>query len=178
MQLKNLALAASVVATAAASPAAAADSGSQYFGVIAIHSGSGVQNAGFNAAKGGLIAGLKDKSAGCETTNFYISEGSLYIYDNTARTQEIFVDRSGMGQGLIGYTVGVQPAPKNTERKGWAIKDTHLQFDGSDLIACATADGYKIWASAGVAAPGGYTDCVSIAARVVEIAEPVACWAT
>lgn len=176
MQLKNLALAASVAATAAAAPAPAADA-PQYFGVIAIHSGSGVQNAGFSAAKGSLIAGLQDKGSSCQSTSFYINDGVLNIYDNTARPQELYVDRSGMGQGKIGYTVGVEPAPKNSERKGWAVKDGHLQFDGSDFIACPSTDGYSIWASAGVSNPGGNKDCVGIAAHVVETKEPQPCWA-
>ncbi|KAE8382495.1 hypothetical protein BDV26DRAFT_253651 [Aspergillus bertholletiae] len=190
MQFKNLALAASVVATAAAAPAAdscAAPASSpsstpaagapQYFGVIAIHSGSGVQNAGFSASKGSLIAGLQNKETSCQETSFYINDGVLNIYDDTARPQEIYVDRSGMGQGKIGYTVGVEPAPKNAERKGWTIKDGHLLFDGSSPIACPGSDGYSIWASAGVANPGGNSDCVGIAAHVVETKEPKPCWA-
>ncbi|KAB8264742.1 hypothetical protein BDV32DRAFT_117448 [Aspergillus pseudonomiae] len=190
MQFKNLALAASVVATAAAAPAADSCSApastpsstpgagaTQYFGVIAIHSGSGVQNAGFSAAQGSLIAGLQNKGSSCQETSFYINDGVLNIYDNTARPQKVYVDRSGMGQGKIGYTVGVEPAPKNAERKGWAIKDGHLQFDGSDLIACPAADGYSIWANAGVANPAGNKDCVGIAARIMETKTPKPCWA-
>lgn len=210
MQFKNLALAASIVATAAAAPAADSTSAPaatpsstpatdapHFFGVIAIHSGSGVQNAGFSAAKGSLIAGLQNKSNSCQETSFYINDGVLNIYDDTARPQEIYVDRSGMGtwclppiaqecapqadnitgQGKIGYTVGVEPAPKNAERKGWAIKDGHLEFDGSSLIACPGADGYSIWASSGVANPGGNKDCIGIAAHVVGTKEPKPCWA-
>ena len=81
------------------------------------------------------------------------------------------------GQGKIGYTVGVQPAPKNAERKGWSIQDGHLLFDGSSPIACPGTDGYSIWASAGIANPGGNKDCVGIAAHVVETKEPQPCWA-
>ncbi|KAE8137843.1 hypothetical protein BDV38DRAFT_246276 [Aspergillus pseudotamarii] len=174
MQFKNLALAASIAATAAAAPAADAP---KYFGVIAIKSGSAVQNSAFSAAQGSLIAGLQNKGSSCPETSFYINDGVLNIYDNTARPQEVYVDRSGMGQGKIGYTVGAQPTPKNAERKGWSIQDGHLLFDGSSPIACPGADGYSIWASSGVANPGGNKDCVGIAAHVVETKEPQPCWA-
>lgn len=82
------------------------------------------------------------------------------------------------GQGKIGYTTGAQPAPKNSERTGWAInEDNHLQFAGSDLIACPNSiDGaWSIWASAGVANPAGNKDCTGIAARVEETKNPNGC---
>ncbi|KAF7592525.1 hypothetical protein BBP40_012748 [Aspergillus hancockii] len=178
MQIKNIALAASVAATAAAAPAAETPT---YFGVIAIHSGSGVQNSAFNAAKGSIFAGLKDQGASCARPNeqsatFVINDGVLSLYDKSATPQDIYVDRSGMGQGKIGYTTGAQPAPKNAERKGWAIQDGHLQFDGSSLIACPSIEGsYSIWASAGIANPGGNENCIGIAAHVVETKDPNGC---
>ena len=78
---------------------------------------------------------------------------------------------------MIQYTTGDEPAPDSAERKGWAIKDGHLQFDGSDLIACPNSiDGaWSIWAPAGVADPAGNTGCVGIAARVERIMNPNAC---
>jgi hypothetical protein len=82
------------------------------------------------------------------------------------------------GQGKIGYTVGDESGPRNGERTGWAINEqNHLQFDGSDLIACPNSiDGaYSIWASAGVANPAGNQDCVGIAARVEKDTTPVSC---
>jgi hypothetical protein len=87
-------------------------------------------------------------------------------------------DRNSTGQGKIGYTTGAQPAPKNSERKGWAINDqNHLQFGGKDLIACPNSiDGaWSIWADAGVANPAGNKDCVGIAARVEDVANPNGC---
>ncbi|KAJ5231942.1 uncharacterized protein N7469_006530 [Penicillium citrinum] len=178
MQIKNLLFASSVVATAAAAPSAHSDT----FGVIAIHSGSGVQNSGFNAAKSSLFAGLSKQGASCarpkeQDATFYIKDGALYLYDKSATPQEIYVDRSGMGQGKIGYTTGAQPAPRNSERKGWAVKDGHLQFAGNDLIACPNSiDGaWSIWASAGVSNPAGNKDCVGIAARIEKTSNPNGC---
>lgn len=93
--------ASAVAATAAAMPAAES-SGPNTFGVIAIHSGSGVHNSGFNAAKGSLFAGLPNQGASCarpdeQSATFYIKDGALFLYDASATPQEIYVDRSGMG---------------------------------------------------------------------------------
>ncbi|KAI9034840.1 uncharacterized protein KD926_005322 [Aspergillus affinis] len=169
-----------VVSAAAATGTAmptSESSGTNTFDIIAIHSSSGVQNAAFNAvnaAKNSLFAGLSDQGASCarpkeQSATFYIQDGALYLYDISATSQEIYVDRSDMGQGKIGYTTGAQPTPRNVEREGWAIKDSHLEFDGSSLIACPNSiDGtWSIWASAGVQNPGGNKDCVGVAARVI-----------
>lgn len=198
MQLKNVVFAASLAATATAAPAAEPNT----FGAVAIHSGSGVQYSSFNAAKSSIFAGLRSQNASCarpkeQDATFYIQDGALYLYDKSATPQEIFVDRSGMGmstiletsvgpdtdrfknegQGIIGYTTGAQPAPRNSERKGWAIKNGHLQFAGEDFIACPNSiDGaWSIWASAGVANPGGNENCVGIAARVEKTSNPNPC---
>ncbi|KAE8155115.1 hypothetical protein BDV25DRAFT_146593 [Aspergillus avenaceus] len=180
MQLKNLALAASVAATAAAAPAA--DAAPQYFGVIAIHSTSAVHNAGFKAAQNGLFAGgNREQGASCarpeeQFATFYIQDGELNLYDKSATPQTIFVDASGMGQGIIGYTTGAQPTPKNASRKGWAVKDSHLQFNGKDLIACPGLEGsFGIYADAGVSNPAGNSNCISIAARVEGTTNPNGC---
>ncbi|OJJ82232.1 cell wall protein PhiA [Aspergillus glaucus CBS 516.65] len=179
MQLKNLILAASAAATVSAAPAEG-----KPFGVLAIHSGSGVQNSGFNAAKGSLFAGLTSQNASCarpedgQTATFYIKDSALFLYDQSATPQEFYVDRSGMGQGKIGYTTGAQQPPKNAEQKGWSISEqNYLQFDGSSPIACPNSiDGaYSIWASTGVNNPAGNKDCVGIAARVLESTNPNAC---
>ncbi|OGE47122.1 hypothetical protein PENARI_c061G03055 [Penicillium arizonense] len=178
MQLKNLALAAGVSAVASAAPSTQ----SKTFGVVSIHSGSGVQYSAFNAANSSIFAGLPNQGASCarpqeQHATFYINDGALYLYDKSATPQEIYVDRSGMGQGKIGYTTGAQPAPKNAERKGWTEKDGHLQFGGNDLIACPNSiDGaWSIWAPAGVSNPAGNRDCVGIAARVEETSNPNGC---
>ncbi|CAI7643486.1 unnamed protein product [Penicillium glandicola] len=178
MQFKNLALAASVSAVASAAPSAQ----STTFGLVAIHSGSAVQNVAFNAAKSSIFAGLPSQGASCaradeQQATFYLSDGALYLYDTSATPQEIYVDASGMGQGKIGYTTGAEPAPTNSQRTGWTQVDGTLQFGGNDLIACPNSiDGaWSIWASAGVANPAGNSDCVSITARVEETTTPNGC---
>jgi hypothetical protein len=101
MQFKNFLLATSAVASAAALPAAEPVQ-SEAFGVVAIHSGSAVQYAAFNAANSSIFAGLPNQNAFCDRSNatsatFYISDGALYLYAASATPQEIYVDRSGMG---------------------------------------------------------------------------------
>ncbi|KAL3457159.1 hypothetical protein BJX64DRAFT_280830 [Aspergillus heterothallicus] len=183
MKLNYLAVAASLGLTAVAQPtgSCAAPSKPDTFGLVAIHSGEGVQYAGFNAALRSIFAGLSSQNATCDGTDdgyasFYIKDGALFLYG--PNNQQVFVDRSGMGQGKIGYTVGDESGPRNGERTGWAINgDNHLQFAGNDLIACPNSIGgaYSIWASAGVANPGGNSDCVGIAARVEKEADATSC---
>ena len=98
MQIKNLLFATSLVASASAAPSAQ----SETFGIVSIHSGSGVQYDSFNAAKSSIFAGLKSQGASCarpkeQDATFYIKNGALFLYDTSATPQEIFVDRSGMG---------------------------------------------------------------------------------
>ncbi|RDW68692.1 cell wall protein PhiA [Aspergillus mulundensis] len=178
MKFTSVAAVASLAAAASAAP-----STPETFGLVAIRSGDAVQYSGFNAAKGSLFAGLPKQNATCEGTDdgfatFYIKDGGLYLY-GTDETQQFYVDRSGMGQGKIGYTTGdSSSAPRNGELTGWSIdKNNHLVFDGSSPIACPNSiDGaYSIWASAGVANPAGNSDCVGIAARVEKSDSPVAC---
>ncbi|KAJ0423350.1 hypothetical protein BJY00DRAFT_279041 [Aspergillus carlsbadensis] len=183
MKLNYLAAAASLGLTAVAQPTGSCEAPSKpdTFGVVAIRSGDAVQYAGFNAALGSIFAGLPSQNATCDGTDsgfatFYIQDGSLYLYG--PNDQQVYVDRSGMGQGNIGYIAAGQSAPRNGELTGWAInEDNHLQFDGSDPIACPNSiDGaYSIWASAGIDNPAGNSNCVGIAARVEKNAEPTSC---
>ncbi|KAL4972614.1 hypothetical protein BDW66DRAFT_143796 [Aspergillus desertorum] len=178
MKLTTAAAVASLAVAATAAPTTP-----ETFGVVAIRSGDAVQYSGFNAALGSIFAGLPKQNATCEGTDsgfatFYIKDGSLYLY-GSEETQQIYVDRSGMGQGKIGYTTGDNASgPRNGERTGWTIdENNHLLFDESSLIACPNSiDGaYSIWASAGVANPAGNQNCVGIAARVEKTETPVAC---
>ncbi|PKX91374.1 cell wall protein PhiA [Aspergillus novofumigatus IBT 16806] len=179
MQIKSFVVAASAAATASA--AACQATTNKYFGIVAIHSGSAVQYQPFSAAKSSIFAGLNSQNASCDrpdekSATFYIQDGSLYLYAASATPQEIFVDRSGMGQDRLHHRRSA--SPKNSERQGWAVDDqNHLQFQGNGLIACPNSiDGaWSIWADAGVANPGGNKDCVGIAARVEDVANPNGC---
>ncbi|KAL4779246.1 hypothetical protein BJX76DRAFT_97325 [Aspergillus varians] len=203
MKFNSLAIAAALGLTATAQPTNScipAVPTPETFGVIAIRSGSGVQNSGFNAALGSIFAGLPKQNATCAGSDdgfatFYIQDEGLYLYGPSNKTQQVYVDRSGMGmaypslcpsctpvltddigQGNIGYTSG-ESTPRNAEVSGWAIKNNYLEFDGSGLIACPNSIGgaYSIWLSAGIDNPAGNSDCVGIAGRVEKAEKPVRC---
>ncbi|KAK7953175.1 cell wall protein PhiA [Apiospora saccharicola] len=192
MQSFTLALTAATVATAMAAPAPQVPAGNPNpdlvtFGVISIASGSKVQNAGWGAMHKGLFTGAKpQEGASCygpaqDFATFVLNkpEGTLSLLTDGKPWQQLFVDRSGMGQGMMQYTTGAEPAPRNAERDGWAINDEqHLTFGGSDgFLACPAgeADLYRVLPYVGIDSPAGYTNCTSIAARVVVATNPVQC---
>lgn len=103
MKFSSVAVAASMALTASAQPTAP-----ETFGLIAIHSGSGVQNSGFNAALGSVFAGLSGQNATCEGSDdgfatFYIKDEALFLYGPSGSTQQVYVDRSGMGRVPIPF---------------------------------------------------------------------------
>lgn len=72
------------------------------FNLTAIHSGSGVQCASFNVEKSSIFAGLPSQNASCtrqeeEVAAFYLNNEALYLYDQSATPQELYIDRSRMG---------------------------------------------------------------------------------
>lgn len=106
----TLACASAVAAAPAACPAPTGgnqSTTSKTFGVMSIHSGSSVHYAGWGASLNTLGAGLKDQGASCDagektnTATFYIQDGALYLYAQSATPQEVWVDRSGMGKHLF-----------------------------------------------------------------------------
>ncbi|ORY10261.1 hypothetical protein BCR34DRAFT_602240 [Clohesyomyces aquaticus] len=180
MQFTTALLAASVAVAVSAAPTALENN---YFGVIAIRSGSPIQNAAFQASLNRLIVGAKSQNATCDSfpasnsATFYIKDGELNLFSTDAPYQKVFVDRSGMGQGIIGYVTGAQPLVRNGETKGWAVKDNALTFDGAGIQACPGGiDGsYGLWL-AGVSRPGGSTeDCLGINTLVVNTETPDSC---
>lgn len=153
------------------------------FGVIAIRSGSAVQNLPVQAAAKGLLLGLPSQNSTCDIerdTNyatFYINDGELHLYAASAYPQTIFVDRSGMGQGIIQYTSGAEPISKNGETKGWALNENNeLQFDGTGLQACPNAiDGaWRLWLQ-GNDKPGYSENCTGIANVAYKTENPISC---
>ncbi|KAK0120121.1 hypothetical protein ONS95_011529 [Cadophora gregata] len=147
-----------------------------YFSLLAIRSGSSIQYATFGAAKSSLFANLPAQNASCDacgvnTATFTLKDGTLNLYAASATPQTFYVDRSGMGQGKLGYTTGAQPTPKNAERTGWNIKDGYLYFNEAGLIACPNSiDGaWSVWVSAGIENPAGNSNCTPFAPKVQAI---------
>ncbi|KAL1630427.1 hypothetical protein SLS56_004955 [Neofusicoccum ribis] len=161
---------------AAGAANAAAVATDKYFGGVAIHSGSAIQNAGVSASKNSLwLAHAQDASCDAESNfaTFYLADGAAYLYAASATPQQLYVDRSGMGRGKIGYTTGAEPTPKNAERTGFAVDDQgHLTFDGSSFYACPSGleDGsYGIWQQKFA------DDCIAFAFRAQYTDAPVGC---
>lgn len=108
MQIKNIIFAGSLAATAAALPGASTQSTT--FNLVAIHSGSAVQYASFNAAKSSIFAGLASQNASCarpeeQVATFHLDNEALYLYDQSATPQELYVDRSGMGMSIMSSSI-------------------------------------------------------------------------
>ncbi|ROW02509.1 hypothetical protein VMCG_06001 [Cytospora schulzeri] len=155
------------------------------FGLVAIRSGSSLQYSSFTAAENSILLDLPSQNATCasDTANyatFYLSGGALYLWTPSNVTQELYTDRSGMGQGVLQYSTtpgGYQPG-RNSETTGWQIDEAgDLAFDGASFIACPDSiDGaWSIWVSAGVPNPGGNSNCVAVAARAISGAPSGAC---
>ena len=184
MQFTTALLASAAALTASALPQAAPVEDGKRFGVVAIRSGSPIQNLAIQAAHADLMIGADSQGAGCDaptnSATFYLSKEELYLHTGGATPQKIFVDRSGMGQGNIGYITGAQPLGRNWETKGWAVSETNeLKFDGTGLQACPGSPeyGWSVWLQ-GLDKPGWNENCTSISNLVVKTDNPIGCWYT
>ncbi|KAI1361565.1 hypothetical protein F5Y08DRAFT_15307 [Xylaria arbuscula] len=156
------------------------------FGILSLRSASPIHFAQFQAALSSIFLDLPSQNSTCDDgekpteanyATFTLSEdGGLYLYAASATPQQLFVDRSGMGQGKLGYTTGAQPGPRNGERTGFSIDEYgDLSFNGAGFIACPNSiDGaWSVWVDAGVVNPGGNSDCLGLAARTTKIEQDV-----
>ncbi|CAJ2509785.1 Uu.00g056850.m01.CDS01 [Anthostomella pinea] len=185
MQITKLALAATAAAIASARATHCGNATvPQTFGVLSIRSGTDLQYAGWAAAHTGIFDLLPDQCASCKdgsnnynTATFQLVDGVLNLYSTDQSRQQLFVDRSGMGQGKIGYTTGDDSGPRNGERKGWAVTDGELTFVGSGFLACPGYEGgaWEIWLAGVSDHPGFNYNCTGIGAHVVETSKPVSC---
>ncbi|KAI9898058.1 hypothetical protein N3K66_006418 [Trichothecium roseum] len=179
-----LAVAAPAMAAPVAEPAASAPAAPKPFGIMSLRSASPIHFGQVSAAKGNYFLGLPKQNAVCEGKNpeaavFYIQDSQLYLYTpKTKAVQKAYVDRSGMGQGKLGYISGNQSPPRNGELKGWKVdKNNYLTFNGSSLIACPKSidNAWSIWVSAGVSQPGGNSGCLGFSSLTVPLDKPVKC---
>ncbi|KAL0943603.1 cell wall protein PhiA [Colletotrichum truncatum] len=155
------------------------------FHLMALRSASPIHFSQLQAAKSSIFLQLPSQGASCDQQNateaatFTIGDdGGLYLYAASATPQQLYADRSGMGQGNLGYTTGAQPGPRNGERTGWTI-DAYgdLTLRGSSFLACPNSidNAWSVWVSAGVSQPAGLTDCLGFSARAVPVANPNSC---
>ncbi|PKS12415.1 hypothetical protein jhhlp_000621 [Lomentospora prolificans] len=154
------------------------------FNLMALRSASAIHFANFNAALSSVFLRLPEQNATCNSESdgsatFYLKDGGLYLYDdNSADPQQLFVDRSGMGQGKFGYTTGSQAAPRNSERETFELDEyDDLTFNGAGFLACPSSIGgaFSVWVSAGVENPGGNEGCLGMSVRAVKNDDPNSC---
>ncbi|KAK7414268.1 hypothetical protein QQX98_006865 [Neonectria punicea] len=154
------------------------------FNLLALRSASEIHFSSFQANGGNIFLQLPDQGASCDSASdnsatFTIGDdGGLYLYSNSNPPQQLYADRSGMGQGKLGYITGAQSPPRNGELTGWTIDEAgNLTLDGASFIACPNSieGAWAVWVSAGVAQPAGNEGCLGLSARVVENTEPNAC---
>lgn len=184
MQSQILALLAAV-GVASAAPQMAPRStitSSDRFGLIAIRSGSDVHLQSFQASQSQIFIGLADQNATCDTESEFASfslsdDGSLNLYSTDAPFQTAYVDASGMGQGVFGYVTGAEPTPTNAQKTAFTLDaNNDLTFNNATFLACPYTNGsYSVWVNAGVANPGGNTDCLGIVVRATVLDNPVSC---
>ncbi|KAF4304321.1 hypothetical protein GTA08_BOTSDO08120 [Botryosphaeria dothidea] len=164
-------------------PAAATN---RTFGIMALRSASPIHFLSVVATQSGLQLGKKQDAA-CDKPSDYAtflldnSTAKLFLYDGPKSSyQQLYTDRSGMGQGVLQYTRTRDQTlnPNRIETTGFVVpKDSpDLQFKDVGFLACpGTGDIWSVWLDAGVANPGGITGCLGFSARAVDTTDPVAC---
>ncbi|EHK40162.1 hypothetical protein TRIATDRAFT_322636 [Trichoderma atroviride IMI 206040] len=179
MLLQTISTLSLLVASAIAAPQKAPAT----FDVMALRSASPIHFAQVSAAKGGLFLNLPHSNATCEGKSsghatLYIEGEELVLYSCKGEKQKVFVDRSGMGQGVVRYVTGEQALPRYAELKGWATdKNKNLNFKGTGFVACPHSidDSWSLWLDVGLGQPGGNKGCLGFTARELENKKPVGC---
>ncbi|KAK3196557.1 hypothetical protein K4F52_000439 [Lecanicillium sp. MT-2017a] len=173
-------------AAAGTAMAAPADNKGTQFTAITSHSGSNIHLSPVAATSGNLLLNQDDQDARCDTpgqagATFSLVGDNLYLYSTPdLPQQQVYVDRSGMGQGKVGFGNKDDSLPRNGEYAGWKIEDGHLTFDGKEaFVACPGGeDGspQTIWFDAnGDGAPAGQKDCQGFSFVTREQKDPVSC---
>ncbi|KAL8381532.1 hypothetical protein RB595_005687 [Gaeumannomyces hyphopodioides] len=153
------------------------------FQLLSLHSGSDVHFQYVSAANNSLWLKLADQKAACDKTSdglaqFRLVDDGLFLYRTSYSQQQIWTDRSGMGQGITGYTTGVQPVPSRNGERGPFVLDQYntLTLNGTSFLACPETDGaYRLWTGAGASEPAGSKGCLGVSLRAVPVSQPNGC---
>jgi hypothetical protein len=202
MKFTTAAAAASMAAISSALPQASSPfprpEAGDVFRLMSLRSGTPIQYGAVQASEGSLLINSPDQNnktciingnrdnttSGINYASFSLDQetGSVYIYTFNPPLQ-LYVDRSGMGQGIVRYTTGVQPIGPNQERGPFKIND-----DG-DLVlvsggtspdvgfqACpgALGGGWMVWLT-GVEKPAGSEGCTPFTMKALKEDEPKKC---
>ncbi|KAG5980485.1 hypothetical protein E4U55_003984 [Claviceps digitariae] len=151
------------------------------FDLTAVRPGSPIQNLSVGAASKGLLLNLANQNATCKGENklatFRLDGSKLFLYSDDETPQQIFVDPSGMGQGIVGYADAGSRFSRYAQTGPWSINASgDLEFAGKNFLACPGAlDGaWRVWANF-VERPGGSEGCLDFVAHVEPIDKPVSC---
>ncbi|KAL8297299.1 hypothetical protein RB597_006403 [Gaeumannomyces tritici] len=154
------------------------------FELVALRSASDVHFTWVSAADNRLWLKLADQKASCDKTSdgkaqFRLIDGDLLLYSTSYSQQQIWVDASGMGQGITGYTTGVQPMPSRYSQRGPFVFDQYNNLslnNTAGFLACPMPDGvYRLWTNVGVAKPAGSEGCLPVSLRASPVSEPNNC---
>jgi hypothetical protein len=202
MKFTVAAAAASMAAIASALPQASSPfprpDANDVFRLMSLRTGTAIQYGNVQAKEGSLVINSPDENnktciingnrdnttSGINYASFSLDQdtGSVYIYTFNPPLQ-LYVDRSGMGQGNVRYSTGVQPIGKNQERGPFKINDDgDLVFAAGGLTgdvgfqACpgAVGGGWKIWLS-GAEKPAGSEGCTPFTMKALKETEPKKC---
>jgi hypothetical protein len=168
------------------------------FRLMSLRTGTAIQYGNVQAREGSLVINSPDQNNktcaingdrenttnGINYATFSLDEenGSVYLYTFNPPLQ-LYVDRSGMGNGNVQYTTGVQPIGKNQERGPFKINDDgDLVFAAGGLTgdvgfqACpgAVGGGWKIWLN-GVDKPAGSEGCTPFTMKALKESETMKC---
>jgi hypothetical protein len=151
------------------------------FGVAA--TGLDIDNIDLRAINGQIFVGgtqsadCIDGSHGAFATFATYSDQTLYLWHTETPVQQVYVDASGMGQGITGYTTGDNPGPKNGSREPFEIdSEGILTFNGVGAKACPTGEDGKwsVWFTS-ADKPGWQDDCVAVELKAYKTPYRVSC---
>jgi hypothetical protein len=202
MKFTAAAAAASMAAISSALPQASSPfprpDANDVFRLMSLRTGTAIQYGNVQASEGSLlinsptennktciINGNRDNTTnGINYASFTLDQedNSVYIYTFNPPLH-LYVDRSGMGQGNVRYSTGVQPIGPNQERGPFKINDDgDLVFAAGGLTgdvgfqACpgAVGGGWKIWL-AGVEKPASSEGCTPFTMKALKETEQYKC---
>jgi hypothetical protein len=178
----------SIIATimaAAGASAAPSPKPPATFSIMSLRSASPLHFGQVSAAQSNIFIHLPEQNATCKgdydatQATFYISnDKELFLYTPKGQpAQKVYVDRSGMGQGNVGYATGNEVLPRYAETKGWINDGSYLSFNGSGLLACPNSiDGaWSVWVSVLVDKPGNQEGCLGFNPRILPVDKPTEC---
>ncbi|RCI16929.1 hypothetical protein L249_2988 [Ophiocordyceps polyrhachis-furcata BCC 54312] len=164
--------------------------GSKPFQLMSLRSASRIHFGQVSASQSSIFINLPKQGAKCEGDDpksaiFYLKDQQLYLYTGSGPVQRLFVDRSGFGQGKLGYLTGNGPVPSRFEVKGWNLRNIGkdkssgqaLYFHDKNLMACpgSVDNSWSVWVVTDNGRPGGNEGCLGFTPLVLETVKPVHC---